>query len=118
MKRIVMFAMLVVTGLGVFAQFAPASADSHKDNFRRECNTSRKCYLAARPAQSPRSSRPPRGGRFRVGPTLPRRLIRKPSAATARQGCVAKMHMLRHAGLRGLASVFACVRARFHHFRA
>ena len=44
MKRIVMFAMLVVAGLGVFASFAPASADSHKDNFRRECSSSRKCY--------------------------------------------------------------------------
>jgi hypothetical protein len=43
-KRIVMFAMLVVAGRGVFASFAPASADSHKDNFRRECSSSRKCY--------------------------------------------------------------------------
>lgn len=44
MKRFVIFASLFVVSLGVFASFAPASADSHKDNFRRECASSRKCY--------------------------------------------------------------------------
>lgn len=44
MKRFVIFASLIAVSLGFFASFAPASADSHKDNFRRECASSRKCY--------------------------------------------------------------------------
>ena len=75
--------------------------------------------LLSSAAAQPRHRRArPFGGRIRVRMALARGLIRKPSPAKLPQGCVAKMHMLRHPGLRGLASVFTCVRARFHHFRA
>jgi hypothetical protein len=43
----VRFALLLSVTLAIFASFVPfdsASADPHKDKFRRDCATTRKCY--------------------------------------------------------------------------
>ncbi len=44
MKRLVLFSVLFASIMGALATLAPASADAHKDRFRRDCATgARKC---------------------------------------------------------------------------
>ncbi|MGL4325014.1 MAG: hypothetical protein ACRCTD_13325 [Beijerinckiaceae bacterium] len=44
MSRWLMLAMFTVATFATFAAISEAYADPHKDRFRRECSTSRKCY--------------------------------------------------------------------------